>query len=230
VLNYFEDLISLVYPEICAACGKPLYKHENLICNYCKVKLPFTNFHLQNENPIEKVFWGRVSIEKAGAFLYFHKGNRVQQLMHNFKYKGKKEIGVLMGSIYGHELNKSNIFFDADMIIPVPLHPNKLKKRGYNQSECIAQGISSSTKIPIKNNILVRTIASSTQTKKNRFERWQNVETIFNVEDPGLIAHKHIILVDDVITTGATVEACTHTLLKAAPCRVSFLALACTYK
>jgi ComF family protein len=230
LLNYIEDLISLLYPEICNACGKPLHKHESLICNYCKVKLPITNFHLQQENPIEKIFWGRVPVEKAGAFLYFHKGNRVQQLMHNFKYKGKKEIGVLIGSIYGQELSKSNTFSDADLIIPVPLHPSKLKKRGYNQSEYFAQGISNITKIPYNSNILLRTVASSTQTKKNRFERWQNVETIFNVVDSDLIANKHIILVDDVITTGATIEACTYTLLKAAPCKVSFLALACTYK
>ncbi len=230
MLSYLEDLLSLVFPEICNACGKPLHKNENLICNYCKVKLPYTNFHLQVENPIEKVFWGRVPIEKAGAFLYFHKGNRTQQLMHRFKYKGKKEIGELIGAIYGRELTKVNYLASVDMIIPVPLHPDKQKKRGYNQSECFAMGLSNTTEIPCNSNILLRAVASSTQTKKNRFERWQNVETIFKVEHQHLIQNKHILLVDDVITTGATVEACTYTLLKAANCKVSFLALACTYK
>lgn len=230
MLDYLEDFVSLVFPQICNACGKPLHKHESLICNYCKVKLPYTNFHRQSDNPIEKIFWGRVPVEKASALLYFHKGNRVQQLMHRFKYKGKKEIGELIGNIYGHELVKSNVFTDADMIIPVPLHPDKLKKRGYNQSDFFAQGISKATNIPCQTNILIRATASSTQTKKSRFERWENVETIFKVEDNSLIENKHIILVDDVITTGATVEACAQTLLKAAPCRISFLALACSYK
>lgn len=230
MIQYFEDLLAMVFPEICNACGKPLYKHENLICNYCKVKLPFTNFHLQSDNPIEKIFWGRVPIEKAGAFLYFHKGNRVQQLMHRFKYKGKKEIGELIGNIYGHELVKSNCFTDVDMIIPVPLHPEKQQKRGYNQSEYFAIGLAKAMNIPCNNQILVRAVASSTQTKKNRFERWQNVETIFKVIDENALQNKHVILVDDVITTGATVEACAFTLLKANNSKVSFLALACTTK
>lgn len=230
MLDYFEDFLSLIFPEICNACGKPLHKHENLICNFCKVKLPFTNFHLQTENPIEKIFWGRVGLEKAGAYLYFHKGNRVQQLMHRFKYKGKKEIGELIGKLYGQELAKNNYFSDADLIIPVPLHPEKQKKRGYNQSEMFANGLANGLSIPTDTTALVRAIASSTQTKKNRFERWQNVETIFKVEHPDLIRNKHVILVDDVITTGATVEACANTLLSAANCKVSFIALACTYK
>jgi ComF family protein len=230
MINYIEDLLSLVFPEICNACGKPLYKHESLICNYCKAKLPYTNFHMQEENPIEKIFWGRVPIEKAGAFLYFHKGNRVQQLMHRFKYKGKKEVGELIGATYGNELLKTKYLAGADIIIPVPLHPEKQKKRGYNQSESFAIGLSKTTDIPCETNILKRAIASSTQTKKNRFQRWQNVETIFKVENHETIQNKHIVLVDDVITTGATVEACANTLLKSANCKVSFLALACTYK
>ena len=113
MLSYLEDLLSLVFPEICNACGKPLYKNENLICNYCKVKLPYTNFHLQVENPIEKVFWGRVPIEKAGAFLYFHKGNRTQQLMHRFKYKGKKEIGELIGVCFDSVESEVKLFLNA---------------------------------------------------------------------------------------------------------------------
>jgi ComF family protein len=230
MLNYLEDLLSLVFPEICNACGKPLHKHENLICNYCKVKLPFTNFHLQHENPIEKIFWGRTPIHKASAFLFFHKGNRVQQLMHRFKYKGKKEIGELIGTLYGSELAKAGYFNDADYIIPVPLHPEKQIKRGYNQSEWFALGLAKGLAVPVENQILVRAVSSSTQTKKNRFERWQNVETIFKVENNDLLKNKHVILVDDVITTGATVEACVNTLMQEPNVKVSFLALACSYK
>lgn len=230
MLKYLEDFVSLVFPEICNACGKPLFKHENIICNYCKVKLPYTNFHLQNENPIEKIFWGRVPIEKAGAFLYFHKGNRVQQLMHSFKYKDKKEIGEIIGAVYGQELSQINYLDKDALIIPVPLHPEKEKKRGYNQSEWFAKGLSKGLNIPYQNDILIRAVASSTQTKKNRFERWQNVETIFQVQNTNAIHNKHIILVDDVVTTGATIEACAHTLQKSANCKVSFFALACTIK
>jgi ComF family protein len=226
ILDYFEDLLSLAFPEVCNACGKSLYKHENLICNVCKVKLPFTNFHLHQENPIEKTFWGRVNIHQSSAFLFFHKGNRVQHLMHQFKYKGKKEVGELLGNMYAYELLKCNYFLDASMIIPVPLHPDKQKKRGYNQSEWLAKGIANGLSLSYDNSILNRAVASSTQTKKSRFDRWKNVETIFKVENASQIEGKHIVLVDDVITTGATVEACANTLLSAANCKVSFLALA----
>lgn len=230
MLDYFEDLMALVFPEVCNACGNALYKHEYLICHYCKVSLPVTNFHLQLENPIDKIFWGRVAIENASAYLYFHKGNRVQELMHRFKYKGKKELGELIGAMYGYELLKNKFLSNADTIIPVPLHPDKKRKRGYNQSEYFAIGLSKALKITCDSNILIRATASSTQTKKNRFERWKNVESIFKVENPEKLANKHVILVDDVITTGATIEACANTLLASAPCKVSFLALACTYK
>lgn len=230
MLHYLEELLFMVFPEVCNACGQPLHKHEKLICNYCKVKLPYTNFHTYTDNPIEKIFWGRVPIEKAGAYLYFQKGNRVQHLMHRFKYKGKKEIGELIGSLYGTELLQSNYFTDAEVIIPVPLHPAKLKKRGFNQSEYFAKGLSHALNIPCDSEILIRATASSTQTKKNRFERWQNVESIFKIQDYQKLSNKHIILVDDVITTGATVEACTNTLMNASPKKISFLALAYTMK
>jgi ComF family protein len=228
--RFIQDLISIAFPEICNACGKALYKHEKLICNYCKIKLPYTNFHLETDNPVEKIFWGRVPLDKAGAYLFFHKGSRVQNLMHRFKYKGKKEIGNLVGSLYGSELHECNFLADANLIIPVPLHPDKEKKRGYNQSLHFALGLSQSTGIPCRTDILIRAVASTTQTRKNRFERWQNVESIFKIEQYQHLQNKHIILVDDVITTGATVEACANALMNASPQKISFLAMACAIK
>lgn len=230
LFSYIEDLFSIAFPEVCNACGNALYKHEKIICNQCKVKLPYTNFHLEPDNQIEKIFWGRVPMEKAASYLYFHKGNRVQNLMHRFKYKGKKEIGSLLGKMYGTELLHNRYCNDADMIIPVPLHPDKERKRGYNQSQFFAEGLSQSMGIPYRNDILIRAIASSTQTKKNRFERWQNVESIFKIADYNALINKHIILVDDVVTTGATIEACANTLMNASPKKISFLSLACAIK
>lgn len=227
---YFEDFFSLVFPEVCQSCGNGLYKHEKLICTACTIDLPVTNFHTFKDNEVEKLFWGRVNFEFASAFLYFHRGNKVQQLMHQFKYKGKKEVGQVLGSMYGQTLANMDCWNTDCILIPVPLHPKKLHKRGYNQSEWIAKGLSDSLQIEYRNDILIRTVESSTQTKKNRFERWENVSSIFSVLHASDITNKHIILVDDVVTTGATIEACAATLLAAAPCKISLLALAVASK
>ncbi len=230
MLAYFEDLFAIIFPNNCNACGKALYKHEELICNYCKAHLPYTNFHTIIDNPVEKVFWGRVQFQTAATLLYFHKGSRVQSLMHRFKYKGKKEIGHYLGLIYGEVLKRDAVLNNAELIIPVPLHPEKLRKRGYNQSLWFAKGLAQVLQIPVEEENLVRVVASLTQTRKSRYERWENVESIFEVKHPERLQNKHLILVDDVITTGATIEACAQTLLKAASCKISCLALAYAHK
>ncbi len=201
-------------------------KQEQIICNSCLYQLPYTNFHQLPNNPIEKIFWGRAIVEQAGAYLYFNKGNKVQNLMHRFKYKGVKDIGKYIGAAYGRELYKANYLSNADVLIPVPLYPEKQRKRGYNQSQCFAEGLSEGLGIKTESETLIRVKNSATQTQKNRFERWQNVEHIFEIANQAAIQNKHIILVDDVITTGATVEACIATLKKTTPCKISFLALA----
>jgi ComF family protein len=225
-MNIFEDFIALIYPQLCQACGNALYKHEKIVCNYCLVSLPKTNFHFDFDNPISKIFWGRVNVNAASAYLYFNKGNRVQKLLHQLKYKNKAEVGFFLGQQYGLELRSANNFAESHYVIPVPLHPKKLLMRGYNQSESIANGIAESLNIPALNHALIRTTASETQTKKSRFARWENVASIFEVKNQELLVGKTVIIVDDVLTTGATLEACINELLKVQNIKVNVLAIA----
>ena len=211
-MTLFRDFFSLIYPNNCLACGNNLIRNEHIICTSCLFHLPKTNYHLENDNPISQTFWGRTQINTAAAFYFFTKAGKVQHLVHQFKYKGKKEIGIFIGELYGKELMNTQSFAKTELIIPVPLHPKKEKKRGFNQSEIFAMGLSSSMKVPIDTNSLVRTFASETQTKKTRFKRWENVKEIFSLQNAEKLKNKHILLVDDVITTGATIEACANLL------------------
>jgi len=221
-----NDFISLIFPHLCVSCGKSLYKNEYSICTYCAYYLPKTNFHLDKDNPIAKIFWGRVPIFSAAAFYGFNKGGKVQHLIHQLKYKGQQHIGVSVGKLYGYELKYCNDFNTINTIIPVPLHPKRQKKRGFNQSDCFAQGLSESMNVEADLKILYRAVESETQTKKSRFSRWQNVESIFQLHDAVVLENKHILLVDDVITTGATLEACAHTLLQVPGVKVSIVTMA----
>ena len=192
----------------------------------CLHSIPKTNFHLQPENNIEKRFWGKVSVERATAFFYFQKGSPFQKILHNLKYNDNKELGRLMGKYAGVDLSESLDFNAVDLIIPVPLHPAKMKQRGYNQSEWIGMGVAELLGKPQNLTSLVRTKANVTQTKKSIFDRFENTEGIFEVADAQAIAYKHILLVDDVLTTGSTLEACIHALLGVEGVRVSVFALA----
>ena len=229
-MNYlydlWDDFISLLFPRLCYACGNHLLRNENLICTECFVVIPRTGYHTLEDNPVAQLFLGRCKIEKAAAFSYYNKGSRIRKLIHNLKYKGIKEIGYELGRIYGISLNSSGFMNDVDLIIPVPLHPSKKRIRGFNQSETISMGIADSTHLPVDIKSLTRKMVSATQTKRSRYERWTNVEGIFQVVDIHAIAEKHILLVDDVITTGSTIEACTNELLKIQGVRVSVVALA----
>ncbi|MFL5765085.1 MAG: ComF family protein [Bacteroidia bacterium] len=221
-----NDFISLIFPEVCASCGNSLYKREDTICTWCVYHLPKTNFHLYNDNPVAKIFWGRVNIYSAGAYYGFNKGGKVQHLVHQLKYKGKKEIGHVLGKLYGPELKKSSDFCTIQTVIPVPLHPKKVKKRGYNQSEAFASGLAESMAAEPDFKTLYRIRESATQTKKSRFHRWQNVESIFELANRESHSGKHILLVDDVITTGATLEACAQTLQKIPDVKISIATIA----
>lgn len=221
-----KDFIALIFPHVCVSCGKSLYKNEHSICTYCAYYLPKTNFHLDNDNPIAKIFWGRVPIFSAAAFYGFNKGGKVQHLIHQLKYKGQKHIGTSVGKLYGYELKFCDDFNSVDAIIPVPLHPKRQKKRGYNQSDYFAEGLAESMNVKADLTTLYRAAESDTQTKKSRFKRWQNVESIFQLRNAGQLAGKHILLVDDVITTGATLEACAHTLLQVPGVKVSIVTMA----
>ena len=229
-MNYlydlWDDFISLLFPRKCYACGSHLVRNESLICTECYVIIPRTNYHTLIDNPVAQLFWGRCMIEKAAAFSYYNKGSRIRKLIHNLKYKGIRELGYELGRIYGLSLDSSGFMDDIDLIIPVPLHPEKKQIRGYNQSEIISFGIADATHLPVEVNSLVRTVVSATQTKRSRYERWTNVEGIFEVIDPQAIMRKHVLLVDDVITTGSTIESCVNELLKTEGVKVSVVALA----
>lgn len=208
-----NDLLELFFPSLCITCGNRLVSQEKYLCLQCWHDLPVSNFHLDAQNKVAQLFWGRVQIAQASAFFHFRKGSQYQQLIHFIKYKGLKELGFETGRRFGHILADSEVFNGVDLIVPVPLHIKKLKKRGYNQSEWIARGMAESMNKPVFTGNLYRKTYASTQTKKNRFERWQNVDGIFAINDPTEFSGKHILLVDDVVTTGATLEACAAQIL-----------------
>lgn len=211
--EYLEALINLFFPNICCSCNSFLLHGEELVCTKCLYNLPKTNFHEECDNIVEQIFWGRADVKRATSFFYYVKGMHHQKLIHKMKYQGTKELGVVLGQYFGSFLT-GTLFSETDMIIPVPLHPSKLKKRGFNQSEWIGKGLATALATPLKTNILVRKISSSTQTRKSRIERWENVKNIFEVRNKALIENRKILLVDDIITTGATLESCAHALLE----------------
>ncbi len=212
VLDYLNDFISLIYPEICLGCGSALFKNEEIICTLCLNDLPYTNYHQYPKNPVAKSFWGKVHIEAATAFLFFKKGTRVQTLLHQLKYRNQSIVGKKLGKIYGNILVGDEPYNQIQGIVPVPLHPDKLKKRGYNQSESFARGLSETTGLPVYLN-LVRNKFTDTQTRKSRFDRFKNVDQVFTINNPEELINKHLLLVDDVVTTGSTLQACAEALL-----------------
>lgn len=224
--NSLNAVAHLFYPQLCAGCGNELSGSGQVLCLRCLDEIPVTNFHLHAANPVEKIFWGRVAITAATSHTYFTKDSMMQQLLHGLKYQGKKETGIFFGNKIGKALMQSNRFNDLDAIIPVPLHPKKEKKRGYNQAAVIAEGISEKMNLPLLLSSLQRTGISETQTHKTRVERWNNIAGLFRVNNANNIAGKHLLLVDDVITTGATLEACSGELLKVEDVRVSIVTIA----
>jgi ComF family protein len=224
--DLWDDFISLLFPRLCYGCGTHLMRNENIICTACYVIIPRTGYHTVADNPVAQLFWGRCFLEKAAAFSFYNKGSRIRNLIHNLKYKGIREIGYELGKIYGLSLKSSGFTDDIDIIIPVPLHPEKIHARGFNQSEIISSGISEVTGVPVNTGSLFRLSISATQTKRSRYDRWVNVEGIFSVVDQEQIREKHVLLVDDVITTGSTIESCASELLKTEGVKVSAVALA----
>jgi len=224
------DFLSLVFPRTCESCGNTLHRHEQCICNFCNHHLPRTDFHEHPDNPVAQLFWGRTMLRYATSMFYFHKGSNVQHLVHQLKYKGKQEVGVHLGKLYGIDLRQSPLFSTVDVVVPVPLHPNRQRKRGYNQSEAFAQGLAHGMGIRMDTRTLLRKTATSTQTRKSRFLRWENVKEVFVLEQPEKLANLHILLVDDVVTTGATLESCVQNLLQCPGATVSIATIACALK
>ncbi|MCC6600030.1 MAG: ComF family protein [Crocinitomicaceae bacterium] len=211
-MGYLADFSYLFFPSYCAGCGYALYKNENTLCLKCLIALPRAGIHDFPGNKLEKIFWGRAHLESVSAFLYMPRHGMAHRLMHELKYRNNPELGVHLGKLFGLELSDSVRMNSFDAIIPVPLHPKKFQKRGYNQSACIAQGIAESLgSIVILDNLCRRT-DTATQTKKSRYQRWENVSDIFAVERPEELAGKRLLLIDDVITTGSTIEGCAEVL------------------
>ncbi|KAF5039848.1 hypothetical protein DSECCO2_539630 [anaerobic digester metagenome] len=222
-----HDIISLIYPRVCLACGNVLYKKEHILCFHCLYHLPKTDFHLSPDNPCIQLFWGKVNIQAAAACYYFTKAGKVQHLIHQLRYKGYKEIGAYIGENYGRELKSSPLFDSVSAVIPVPLHPRKQAKRGYNQAEWFAMGLSKGMKIEFDATTLVRSKASETQTRKSRFMRYENVKEIFTLTTTQRYINQHVLLVDDVITTGSTLEASANALMGIPGIRISIASIAC---
>lgn len=226
ITNLLNDFFDLLYPNLCVVCGTNLQRNEQCLCLTCLNEIPKTNYHLQPDNLIEKRFWGKVTIYRGTAFFFFQKGSAFQKLLHSLKYKGEKEIGVVLGKYAAIDLIESADFSSVDVIVPVPLHPKKLKKRGYNQSECIGKGLSEILKAPQDTTTLKRIKENTTQTRKSVFERYENTEGIFELSDKAALADKHILLVDDVLTTGSTLEACIRELSQINGIKISIFTLA----
>ena len=220
-----DSVLHLAFPHVCEGCGTDNLQSEHLLCLRCLSSLPETNFHLHANNPIEKIFWGRIPVANATAQYYFTKESMMQRLMHQFKYKTNKEVGIYLGKLLGWALAASNRFSYVDALIPLPLHKSKEHKRGYNQATVLCDGISSVLNKPVLRHIVTRPEHTETQTKKGRVQRWQNMEGKFLLADKTAIEGKHILLVDDVVTTGATLEACGREVLMAENVQLSIATL-----
>lgn len=227
--QYLLDFFNLLLPDLCAACGKQLYHGERQLCTTCLYDLPYTDFHVYRENAVAKLFWGRINCHAAMAMLYFRKGTKVQHLIHQLKYRSQPQLGFRLGVLLGERLlaaERLNGSVPIDLIIPVPLHPKKERRRGYNQSKMIADGIASVLDVPLGTTQLIRQRSTATQTKRNRYNRFENMQAVFTVKNPQELAGNHILLIDDVITTGATLEACGQVLLECGLSKLSIAALA----
>lgn len=220
------DLFELFFPRYCAGCQNQLHHFENALCLHCLMMLPRASIHQLRENKLERLFWGRADVAMATAFLRMSRKGLTHRLVHELKYEGNKEIGQLLGTLFGQELSKIEVWKTVDLIVPVPLHPKKEQLRGYNQSYEIASGVSESMAVPTTKTAIKRKQFTETQTKKSRVERWKNVSDIFEINDSELANKQHILLVDDVITTGATIESCVLALTNNTSIKVSVAALA----
>ena len=230
VKQLFADAMQLFFPHNCMGCGSDTLPQNSMLCLHCISNLPYTGFESIEDNPIENIFRGRVAIQQAASTFYFSKGHLVQRFIHQLKYKGNREVGEYIGALMGKALLESGRFTNIDYLVPLPLYADKEFKRGYNQSTIICNGMSTAMQIPVMDNNVIRQRYTDTQTKKHRAERWENVEGSFAIKHPAKLTGKNILLVDDVITTGATLEACTQCLLQVAGLQVSLSTLATASK
>lgn len=227
LINSLTDLVCLFYPILCVSCDNHLNYGEKILCVSCKHQLPFTYYNL-NKNPVQQLFYGRFPLELAFSLLLFKEGNLTQSLMHELKYQGNEEIGEMLADLLSVKIKKTFVEKGITAIVPVPLHPLKLQKRGYNQLTKFGMQLSKSLSVPFLQDVLLREKIRQTQTKKNKSERIENTVTLFKLEKAHEVENKHVLLIDDVITTGATLEACAKEILKADGVRLSIATMAYT--
>ncbi len=225
-MSLFHDFAHLFFPRYCLGCKGPVVKGEDTFCTQCLTQLPKTNFHLHDENSVKRRLAGRLPLTHGFAFLHFQKGGLVQNLLHALKYHNHPEVGVYLGKIYGRDLAEAGFATTFDLIVPVPLHETRRRRRGYNQSARFAEGLGETLQVPWHESISLRKQATVTQTRKTRAERWQNVSEAFSIALPEQIEGRHVLLVDDVITTGATLEACGQHLLNSGCAQLSVACIA----
>jgi ComF family protein len=220
-----KDLFRLIYPNLCPACEEPLPKGESMICPACFENLPRTDFHLRKDNLAEKIFYGRFDFQNVSSAFHFSKGNSVQRVLHEIKYNGGTDLAEQLAAWYGKNLAEKGWFREPPIFIPVPLHSQKMYKRGYNQAFYLAKGLASAVKDSLYMDFLLRREDKGSQTRKSRFARWENVENIF-IPAHDEILTRPVVLVDDVLTTGATLEACATALKPVTQEKISALTLA----
>jgi ComF family protein len=222
----WQGFLHLLFPEICVACGQDLPATGSCFCLKCQFALAPSDMYLSRENEFTDRFWGRLPLQGGAALYYFTRKSPIQRALHQLKYHNKPDIGIQIGREFGKRLLQSEVFRSVDLIIPVPLHPRKERLRGYNQSRMFAQGLAESMEIPFSTTALVRNRFTESQTRKKRIERFQNVEQVFSVKKTALVEGRHLLLVDDVLTTGATLEICGQTLLEIPGTRLSMATIA----
>ncbi|XLS28913.1 ComF family protein [Flavobacteriaceae bacterium M23B6Z8] len=228
VVNILNDIENLFFPEACLACMHTLVTNEKVVCTSCRHELPFTNYHRYKDNPVEKMLYGRVKLENATALLSYREAGPVRNLIHHLKYKGQEEVGWFLGNLLGADLKEHLAYQDVAIVIPVPLHRKRLQERGYNQVALFGREIARALGATYNDQFLKRNLYSSTQTFKTRLMRWQQDQSIFAVEHESILQNKHILLVDDVITTGATLEACYNVLKDITGIKISIATMAIT--
>lgn len=226
--NYLEDFLHLFFPHNCSGCGTDILNNEDALCAHCLTQLPETGFLSKPENPVEKIFYGRLAVQHAGSAFYFNKDSLLQHLIVQFKYHGNQTAGMFLGKVLGELISSAERFNEIDIIVPLPLNEKKLFKRGYNQALLLVKGIAEIFKKTVVENAVERILFTETQTQKDRITRWQTMEGVFKINDESAIKNKHILLIDDIITTGATLESCGKTILQAENTKLSICTLAYT--